>query len=61
MICGEWVKQYLELVILAVSAVIVVFFVVLWHKGKKTMKKSAENKEVVQVEENKDENAIHNL
>ena len=61
MIFGEWIKQYLELVILAVSVVIVIFFIVLWHKSKKSMKKSAENAESAQIEENKDENAIHNL
>ncbi|MBQ3310462.1 DedA family protein [bacterium] len=39
MLCGEWIKQYLELVIIFVSLIIVLFFVMLWLKGKKALKK----------------------
>ena len=59
MIFGEWIKQYIELVILAVTALIIVFFVILWLKGKHSMKKSDDLK--VQNTENTDEKAIHNL
>ncbi len=59
MIFGEWIKQYIELVILAVTALIIVFFVILWLKGKHSMKKSDDL--TVQNTENTDEKAIHNL
>lgn len=59
MIFGEWIKQYIELVILAVTALIIVFFVILWLKGKHSIKKSDDLK--VQNTENTDEKAIHNL
>lgn len=59
MIFGEWIKQYIELVILAVTALIIVFFVILWLKGKHSMKKDENLK--VQNTENTDEKAIHNL
>lgn len=59
MIFGEWIKQYIELVILAVTALIIVFFVILWLKGKHSMKKDEHLK--VQNTENTDEKAIHNL
>lgn len=59
MIFGEWIRQYIELVILAVTALIIVFFVILWLKGKHSMKKSDDLK--VQNTENTDEKAIHNL
>lgn len=58
MFCGEWIKQYLELVIIAVSAVIVVFFIILWHKGKHTFKTQKNDNDNTTQEE---ENAIHNL
>ncbi len=59
MIFGEWIKQYIELVILAVTALIIVFFVILWLKGKHSMKKDEHL--TVQNTENTDEKAIHNL
>ena len=39
MLFGAWVKQYLELIIIAVSLVIVLFFVVLYKKRKSIIKK----------------------
>lgn len=39
MLFGAWVKQYLELIIVAVSLVIVVFFVILYKKRKSLIKK----------------------
>ena len=59
MIFGEWFKQYIELVILAVSAIIVVFFVILWLKSKHSLKNSSNIEK--KIEENPDEKAIHNL
>lgn len=59
MIFGEWIKQYIELVILAVTALIIVFFVILWLKGKHSIKKDEHL--TVQNTENTDEKAIHNL
>ncbi len=59
MIFGEWIKQYIELVILAVSAIIVVFFVILWLKSKHSLKNSSNIEK--KIEENPDEKAIHNL
>ncbi len=59
MLCGEWIKQYLELVIIVVSAIIVLFFVVLWHKGKKTFKKAQSANNTEETEDS--QKAIHNL
>jgi len=53
MLFGEMIKQYLEIVIAVVSVIIVLFFVVLYHKGKKSFKSD--------VEENEEKAAIHNL
>ncbi len=39
MLFGEWVKHYLEYIIIAVSLVIVAFFVILYKKRKKIFKK----------------------
>lgn len=39
MIFGEMIKQYLEIVIAVVSVIIVLFFVILYYKGKKSLKK----------------------
>ena len=56
MLFGEMIKQYLEIVIAVVSVVIVLFFVVLYYKGKKSIKASTE------IEKNEEEKtAIHNL
>lgn len=38
MLFGAWVKQYLELIIIAVSLLIVIFFVVLYKKRKSLIK-----------------------
>lgn len=38
MLFGEMIKQYLEIVIAIVSVIIVLFFVVLYYKGKKSFK-----------------------
>ena len=38
MLFGAWVKQYLELIIIAVSLLIVIFFVVLYKKRKSFIK-----------------------
>ena len=59
MLCGEWIKQYLELVIISVSTIIVLFFILLWRKSKKALKNSKTNNSTDL--ENKSENAIHNL
>ena len=59
MIFGEWIKQYIELLILAVTALIIVFFVILWLKGKHSMKKDEHL--TVQNTENTDEKSIHNI
>ena len=40
MLFGAWVKQYLELIIIAVSLLIVIFFVVLYKKRKSLIKPS---------------------
>ena len=40
MLFGEMIKQYLEIVIVAVSAVIILFFVVLYYKSKKSLNKN---------------------
>ena len=58
MICGEWIKQYLEIVIGVVSLIIVRFFVVLYYKGKKHVKSNI-TEEVPTTDEEK--SAIHNL
>lgn len=58
MICGEWIKQYLEIVIGVVSLIIVLFFVVLYYKGKKHVKSNI-TEEVPTTDEEK--SAIHNL
>jgi len=39
MLFGEMIKQYLEIVIAVVSVIIVLFFVVLYYKGKKSFKR----------------------
>ncbi len=39
MLFGAWVKQYLELIIIAVSLVIILFFIILYKKRKSIMKK----------------------
>lgn len=59
MLFGEMIKQYLEIVIAVVSVIIVLFFVILYYKGKHSIKaNSQENK----PEQNNEENtAIHNL
>lgn len=55
MLFGEMIKQYLEIVIAVVSVIIVLFFVVLYYKGKKSFKtKNIEEK-------SEEEKAIHNL
>ena len=38
MLFGEMIKQYLEIVIAVVSVIIVLFFVILYYKGKKSFK-----------------------
>lgn len=43
MLFGAWVKQYLELIIIAVSLLIVIFFVVLYKKRKSLIKPAPEN------------------
>ncbi|MBR1681352.1 DedA family protein [bacterium] len=53
MLFGEMIKQYLEIVIAVVSAIIVLFFVILYYKGKKSFKPA--------VEKNEEKAAIHNL
>ena len=53
MLFGEMIKQYLEIVIAIVSVIIVLFFVVLYYKGKKSFKNNAEK--------NEEKIAIHNL
>ena len=58
MICGECIKQYLEIVIGVVSLIIVLFFVVLYYKGKKHVKSNI-TEEVPTTDEEK--SAIHNL
>ena len=55
MIFGEMIKQYLEIVIAVVSLIIVLFFIVLYYKGKKSFKT---NLSETKTEEEK---AIHNL
>jgi len=56
MLFGEMIKQYLEIVIAVVSLIIVLFFVVLYYKGKKSIQNSAK------IEEKTEEKtAIHNL
>ena len=55
MIFGEMIKQYLEIVIAVVSLIIVLFFIVLYYKGKKSFKT---NLPETKTEEEK---AIHNL
>ena len=42
MLFGEWVKHYLEYIIIAVSLVIVLFFVILYKKRKKLFKTKSE-------------------
>ena len=42
MLFGEWVKHYLEYIIIAVSLVIVAFFVILYKKRKKLFKTKSE-------------------
>ena len=55
MLFGEMIKQYLEIVIAVVSLIIVLFFIVLYYKGKKSFKT---NLPETKTEEEK---AIHNL
>ncbi len=55
MLFGEMIKQYLEIVIAVVSLIIVLFFIVLYYKGKKSFKT---NLSETKTEEEK---AIHNL
>lgn len=58
MLFGEMIKQYIEIVIALVSLVIVLFFVVLFLKGKHSIKSSkTENL----PEKSEEEKAIHNL
>ena len=56
MLFGEMIKQYLEIVIAVVSLIIVLFFVVLYYKGKKSIQASANIEE-----ETEEKTAIHNL
>ncbi|MBR1943014.1 DedA family protein [bacterium] len=56
MLFGEMIKQYLEIVIAVVSLIIVLFFVVLYYKGKKSIQASAKIEE-----ETEEKTAIHNL
>ena len=47
MLFGEMIKQYIEVVIISVSAVIVLFFVILYYKGKKSFtNKNSEQEEI---------------
>ncbi len=55
MLFGEMIKQYLEIVIAFVSAIIVLFFVILYYKGKKSFKPQQNDAK------NEEETAIHNL
>ena len=42
MFFGAWIKEYLELIIIAVSVVIVIFFVILYKKRKSLLKPAKE-------------------
>ena len=44
MLFGEMIKQYIELVVALVSVVIILFFIILWYKGKSKIKN--ENKKL---------------
>lgn len=55
MLFGEMIKQYLEIVIAIVSIVIVLFFVVLYYKGKKSFKSEPSKAKT------EEETSIHNL
>ena len=43
MLFGEWVKHYLEYIIIAVSLIIITFFVILYKKRKKIFKTKTSN------------------
>lgn len=59
MLFGEMIKQYLEIVIAVVSVIIVLFFVILYYKGKHSIKANSQESK---PEQNNEENtAIHNL
>ena len=55
MLFGEMIKQYLEIVIAVVSIIIVLFFVALYYKSKKSFKTNSKETR------NEEETAIHNL
>ncbi|MGN1125680.1 MAG: YqaA family protein [Candidatus Gastranaerophilaceae bacterium] len=61
MLFGEMIKQYIELVIAVVSLIIVVFFVILYFKGKHSMKnaQATENSEE-KTDTSDNDSAIHN-
>ena len=46
MLFGEMIKQYIELVVALVSVVIILFFIILWYKGKTKIKIKNENQKL---------------